>query len=221
MNHDTYSDAYIRSILSTVKTVAVVGASTNPARASNIVLKYLLAKRYRAYPVNPVYAGQEILGQLTYPSLADLSKPIDLAAAGQCPATRVLKVVNTETKKGETIIYDAMGQKFFIIPYEFNQYVVKYMEEKLRESKLTVDETTGKEIDVSIEKIKVELSAGGFAFWAWAELKISLAEINYTQIYFGNEGSGAANNAVAYAVHFAVQHFLEDPVVQKYFQCRN
>lgn len=149
------------------------------------------------------------------------TKPIDLAAAGQCPGTRVLKVVNTETKKGETIIYDAMGQKFFIIPYEFNQYVVKYMEEKLRESKLTVDETTGKEIDVSIEKIKVELSAGGFAFWAWAELKISLAEINYTQIYFGNEGSGAANNAVAYAVHFAVQHFLEDPVVQKYFQCRN
>ena len=58
--------------------MAVVGASTNPARASNIVFKYLLAKRYRAYPVNPVYAGQEILGQLTYPSLADLPEPIDM-----------------------------------------------------------------------------------------------------------------------------------------------
>lgn len=78
MNHDSYSDTYIRSILSSVKTVAVVGASTNPARASNIVLKYLLAKRYRAFPVNPVYAGQEILGQNTYASLADVPEPIDM-----------------------------------------------------------------------------------------------------------------------------------------------
>jgi predicted CoA-binding protein len=78
MNHDSYSDNYIRAILSTVKTVAVVGASTNPARASNIVLKYLIAKQYRAYPVNPVYAGQEILGQMTYPSLADVPEPIDM-----------------------------------------------------------------------------------------------------------------------------------------------
>lgn len=78
MNHDSYSDNYIRSILSSVKSVAVVGASTNPARASNIVLKYLIAKRYRAYPVNPVYAGEEILGQMTYPSLADVPEPIDM-----------------------------------------------------------------------------------------------------------------------------------------------
>ena len=78
MNHDSYSDNYIRAILSTVNTVAIVGASTNPARASNIVLKYLIAKQYRAYPVNPVYAGQEILGQMTYASLADVPEPIDM-----------------------------------------------------------------------------------------------------------------------------------------------
>ena len=60
-----------------MKTVAVVGASTNPARASNIVVKYLLGKKYRTYPVNPVYAGQKILGQLCYAKLADLPGPID------------------------------------------------------------------------------------------------------------------------------------------------
>lgn len=78
MNHDRYDDSYIRGILASVKTVAVVGASTNPARASNIVLKYLLQKGYRAYPVNPVYAGQEILGQMTYPSLAEVPEAIDM-----------------------------------------------------------------------------------------------------------------------------------------------
>jgi predicted CoA-binding protein len=77
MNHDRYNDAYIRAILSGVKSVAVVGASTNPARASNIVVKYLLGKKYRVYPVNPVYADQKILGQTCYPSLADLPEPVD------------------------------------------------------------------------------------------------------------------------------------------------
>lgn len=77
MNHDRYGDDYIRAILSGVKSVAVVGASTNPARASNIVVKYLLGKKYRTYPVNPVYAGQKILGQMCYASLADLPEPVD------------------------------------------------------------------------------------------------------------------------------------------------
>lgn len=53
MNHDTYSDAYIRSILRTTKTVAMVGASANEARTSWIVLKYLLARGYRVFPINP------------------------------------------------------------------------------------------------------------------------------------------------------------------------
>ena len=77
MNHDRYGDDYIRAILAGVKSVAVVGASTNPARASNIVVKYLLGKKYRTYPVNPVYAGQKILGQMCYAKLADLPEPID------------------------------------------------------------------------------------------------------------------------------------------------
>ena len=77
MNHDRYEDSYIRAILAGVKSVAVVGASTNPARASNIVVKYLLGKKYRVYPVNPIYAGQRILGQTCYPNLADLPEPVD------------------------------------------------------------------------------------------------------------------------------------------------
>lgn len=78
MNHDRYGDDYIHAILSTVKTVAIVGASRNPARASNIVLRYLLGKDYRPYPVNPAQAGQAILGRPTYARLADLPEPIDM-----------------------------------------------------------------------------------------------------------------------------------------------
>lgn len=78
MNHDAYSDDYIRSILKEIRTVAVVGASENPARASNIVVRYLLAKGYRVLPVNPACAGKEILGRPVFARLSDVPEPIDM-----------------------------------------------------------------------------------------------------------------------------------------------
>ncbi|MFT4096762.1 MAG: CoA-binding protein [Rhodoblastus sp.] len=78
MNHDAYSDATIRSILRTTRTIALVGASANEARTSWIVLKYLLARGYRVFPINPGLAGKEILGQRVYASLADLPEPVDM-----------------------------------------------------------------------------------------------------------------------------------------------
>lgn len=78
MNHDAYDDAYIAGILGSVKTVAVVGASANEIRPSFFVMKYLLHKGYSVFPVNPGHAGKEILGQMTYSRLADISEPIDM-----------------------------------------------------------------------------------------------------------------------------------------------
>ena len=69
MNHDAYSDAYIRSILRTTKTIALVGASANEARTSYIVLKYLLARGYRVFPINPGLAGKDILNIYDYTAL--------------------------------------------------------------------------------------------------------------------------------------------------------
>ena len=68
MNHDVYSDAYIRDILVTHRTIAMVGASPNTSRPSHFAMKYLKAKGFRVIPVNPVQAGQEILGEKVYAS---------------------------------------------------------------------------------------------------------------------------------------------------------
>ena len=78
MNHDTYSPDYIRGILQSVKTIALVGASSNPVRPSYFVMKYLLDKGYDLIPVNPGLAGQTILGQMVYASLKDIPKPVDM-----------------------------------------------------------------------------------------------------------------------------------------------
>ncbi|HYA04522.1 MAG TPA: CoA-binding protein, partial [Xanthobacteraceae bacterium] len=51
MNHDTYSDDYIRGILNTVKTIAMVGASEKENRPSYFAFKYLLERGYRMIPV--------------------------------------------------------------------------------------------------------------------------------------------------------------------------
>jgi hypothetical protein len=78
MNHDAYSEDYIRAILNKVRTVALVGASANIVRPSYFVLKYLKAKGYTVFPVNPGLAGQDILGARVHASLRDIPVPIDM-----------------------------------------------------------------------------------------------------------------------------------------------
>ena len=78
MDHDAYSDTYIRGILNTVKTIAMVGFSPKENRPSYFVFKYLLERGYRVIPVNPGQAGKEVLGQKIYAKLSDVPEPIDM-----------------------------------------------------------------------------------------------------------------------------------------------
>src|SRR5262249_12223354 len=78
MNHDNYPDAYIRGILNTVKTIAMVGLSPKDNRPSYFAFKYLLERGYHMIPVNPGQAGGEILGQKVYAKLADIPEPVDM-----------------------------------------------------------------------------------------------------------------------------------------------
>ncbi len=78
MNHDTYENSYISGILNQVKSVAIIGASANDVRPSFFVAKYMIDKGYDVYPVNPGQAGKEILGRMTYASLADIPAAIDM-----------------------------------------------------------------------------------------------------------------------------------------------
>ena len=77
-----YSDAQLRAILERVRTIAMVGASSNWNRPSYFVMKYLQGKGYRVIPVNPGLAGQELLGEKVYASLryipVDAIGPVDM-----------------------------------------------------------------------------------------------------------------------------------------------
>lgn len=68
--------ATIRRILSDARTIAVVGLSTNPQKASQFVATYLRYAGYRIIPVNP--GASSILGERCYPDLKSIPEPVDL-----------------------------------------------------------------------------------------------------------------------------------------------
>jgi uncharacterized protein len=76
--NETPSDADLRTILTATHTIAMVGASPNPARPSHGVMGYLLRHGYRVIPINPGHAGGSILGQAVHARLADVPEAIDL-----------------------------------------------------------------------------------------------------------------------------------------------
>ena len=69
---------YLRSILSDVKSIAIVGASSNPERDSYKVMKFLQDYGYEIFPVNPNLVNVKILGKECYSSLMDIKQKIDM-----------------------------------------------------------------------------------------------------------------------------------------------
>jgi uncharacterized protein len=78
MDHNDYPDLYLRDILTSVRTIAVVGASPRRERPSHGVMAYLQRRGYRTIPVNPNAAGGKINGETCYARLADVPEPIDM-----------------------------------------------------------------------------------------------------------------------------------------------
>ena len=85
MNHDSYPDSYIRGILNTVKSIAMVGISPKESRPSYFAFKYLLERGYNMIPVNPGQAGREILGRKVHARLKDIPEPVDMVDIFRAP----------------------------------------------------------------------------------------------------------------------------------------
>jgi predicted CoA-binding protein len=71
-DHEQYPDGFLRKVLGSVRTIAMVGASPDWHKASSFAMKYLQSKGYRVIPVNPRAAGKTILGESCYGRLSDI-----------------------------------------------------------------------------------------------------------------------------------------------------
>ena len=86
MNHnEPYSDDYLRDILSSVKTIAMVGASPDKTKFSYGVLRVLNETGYDMIPINPRPGLTEIRGLKVYPSLKEIDRPVDMVEVFRKP----------------------------------------------------------------------------------------------------------------------------------------
>ena len=79
MNHnEPYTDTYIEDILSSVKTIAMVGASPDKTKFSYGVLRVLHETGYDMIPINPRPGLEDIRGMKVYPDLSSVDRPVDM-----------------------------------------------------------------------------------------------------------------------------------------------
>ncbi len=108
MNHDNYSDDYIREILKSNRSFAIVGASANTVRPSYFVLKYLLEKEFRVVPVNPGRTGQDILAQKVHGALTDIPEDIDIVDIFRKSET-ALEITKEAIEIGAKVVWMQLG----------------------------------------------------------------------------------------------------------------
>jgi predicted CoA-binding protein len=108
MNHDSYSDDYIRGIFARVKTIAMVGASPRPDRPSNRVMAFLQGKGFRVIPVNPQATGQTIHGEKVVAALSDIAEAIDMVDIFR-RSEEVAPVVDGAIAKHAKIVWMQLG----------------------------------------------------------------------------------------------------------------
>jgi predicted CoA-binding protein len=108
MDHETYPDEYLRGILESVRTIAVVGASPRRERPSHGVMAYLQRRGYRTIPVNPNAAGGTINGERCYASLADVPEPIDMVDVFRRPEAAA-GVVDDAIAIGAKVVWMQLG----------------------------------------------------------------------------------------------------------------
>ena len=103
-----HSDNYINQILREVKTIALVGASSNPEKDSYKVMKFLLENNYKVYPVNPNEKGNRILDQYCYRDLHSIDVPIDMVEIFR-KSEEVLAITKEAVNIGSKVLWTQLG----------------------------------------------------------------------------------------------------------------
>ena len=109
MNHEEpYSETYLQDILSSVKTIAMVGASGDKTKFSYGVLRVLHETGYDMIPVNPGLAGEEIRGLKVYPSLKAIDRPVDMVEVFR-NASELPRIAQEAVAIGAKVLWGQIG----------------------------------------------------------------------------------------------------------------
>ena len=100
----------IKNILTKYKSIAMIGVSNDPTKASTIVMKYMQKYGYKVYPVNPKAKGQKILGEEVFEKITDIREPVDIVDVFR-PSIEVLNIAKDTIDIGAKVLWLQLGIK--------------------------------------------------------------------------------------------------------------
>ena len=100
----------IKEILSKYKSIAMIGVSNDPTKASTIVMKYMQKYGFKVYPVNPSAKGQKILGEAVFAKLTEIKKPVDIVDVFR-PSKEALDIAKDTVSIGAKVLWLQLGIK--------------------------------------------------------------------------------------------------------------
>ena len=119
----------IKEILSKYNTIAMVGVSNDPTKASTIVMKYMQEYGYKVYPVNPRAKGQKILGQEVFAKISDIKDKIDIVDVFR-PSKEVYAIAEETIKIGAKVLWLQLGIRDEKAKDLMEKNDIKYVENK-------------------------------------------------------------------------------------------
>ena len=119
----------IKEILSKYKSIAMIGVSNDPTKASTIVMKYMQKYGYKVYPVNPSAKGQKILGEEVFSKITEIKEPIDIVDVFR-PSTEALEIAKDTVKIGAKVLWLQLGIKSDAARSIVEEKNIEYIENK-------------------------------------------------------------------------------------------
>ena len=119
----------IKEVLSKYKSIAMVGVSNDPTKASTIVMKYMQKYGFKVYPVNPRAEGQKILGEEVFAKISDINDQVDIVDVFR-PSKEVYAIAEDTVKIGAKVLWLQLGIRDEKAKELVKKNDIKYIENK-------------------------------------------------------------------------------------------
>ena len=119
----------IREILSKYKSIAMIGVSNDPTKASTIVMKYMQEYGFKVFPVNPKAKGQKILGEEVFEKITDIKDPVDIVDVFR-PSKEALDIAKDTVNIKAKVLWLQLGIRSLEAKKIVEENKIEYVEDK-------------------------------------------------------------------------------------------
>ena len=119
----------IKEILSKYKSIAMIGVSNDPTKASTIVMKYMQKYGFKVFPVNPKAKGQKILGEEVFEKITDIKDTVDIVDVFR-PSKEALDIAKDSVSIKAKVLWLQLGIKNEEAKKIVEENKIEYVEDK-------------------------------------------------------------------------------------------